>query len=43
MGLVEDRIVLIVGFRGSGKSTVAATIQRQKNGVLVLDPHGDPA
>jgi hypothetical protein len=43
MGLVEDRIVLIVGFRGSGKSTVAATIQRQKNGVLVFDPHGDPA
>jgi DNA helicase HerA-like ATPase len=43
MGLVEDRIVLIVGFCGSGKSTAAAKILKQKNGVLVFDPHGDPA
>jgi energy-coupling factor transporter ATP-binding protein EcfA2 len=43
VGLVQNRIVLIVGFRGSGKSTVAATILKQKNGVLVFDPHGDPA
>jgi hypothetical protein len=43
MDLVEDRIVLIVGFCGSGKSTAAATILKQKNGVLVFDPHGDPA
>jgi hypothetical protein len=40
---MQNRIILVVGFRGSGKSTVAAAILKQKNGVLVFDPHGDPA
>jgi hypothetical protein len=40
---MRNRIVLIVGFRGSGKSTAAAAILKQRNGVLVFDPHGDPA
>jgi len=40
---MQNRIILIVGFRGSGKSTVASSILRANDGVLVFDPHGDPA
>ncbi len=40
---MQNRIVLVVGFRGSGKSTVAASILRANNGVFVFDPHVDPA
>ena len=40
---MRNRLILCVGFRGSGKSTVASSILRANNGVLVFDPHGDPA
>jgi hypothetical protein len=38
---MRNRIVLIVGFRGSGKSTVASIILKANNGVFLFDPHGD--
>lgn len=40
---MQNKIVLIVGFRGSGKSTVASSILRANNGVFLFDPHFDPA
>jgi RHS repeat-associated protein len=40
---MQNRCVLIVGFRGSGKSTVASSILRVNDGVIVFDPHGDDA
>jgi hypothetical protein len=40
---MRNRLILCVGFRGSGKSTVASAILRANNGVFVFDPHGDPA
>ncbi len=40
---MNNRIILVVGFRGSGKSTVASSILRANNGVFVFDPHVDPA
>lgn len=36
-------MILCVGFRGSGKSTVASAILRANNGVFVFDPHVDAA
>jgi hypothetical protein len=40
---MRNRLILCVGFRGSGKSTVASAILRSNNGIFVFDPHGDPA
>jgi hypothetical protein len=40
---MQNRIVLVVGFRGSGKSTIASGVLRANNGVFLFDPHGDPA
>lgn len=40
---MRNRLILCVGFRGSGKSTVASTILRANNGAFVFDPHCDPA
>jgi hypothetical protein len=40
---VRNRLILCVGFRGSGKSTVASSILRPNIAVFVFDPHGDPA
>jgi hypothetical protein len=40
---VENHVILCVGFRGSGKSTVASNILEANNGVFVFDPHVDPA
>jgi hypothetical protein len=38
---VRNRLILCVGFRGSGKSTVASGILRANNGTFLFDPHGD--
>jgi hypothetical protein len=38
---VRNRLILCVGFRGSGKSTVASGILKANNGVFVFDPHVD--
>jgi hypothetical protein len=38
---MRNRLILCVGFRGSGKSTVASSILRANTGVFVFDPHGD--
>lgn len=40
---MRNRLILCVGFRGSGKSTVASSILRANNGVFLFDPHGDDA
>lgn len=40
---MRNRLILCVGFRGSGKSTVASSILRANDGAFVFDPHGDPA
>ncbi len=40
---MRNRIVLIVGFRGSGKSTVSSSILRANTGIFLFDPHGDDA
>ncbi|HVB33677.1 MAG TPA: hypothetical protein VNJ52_04785 [Patescibacteria group bacterium] len=40
---MQNRLILCVGFRGSGKSTVASAILKPHNGVFVFDPHGDDA
>jgi hypothetical protein len=40
---MQNRIVLIVGFRGNGKSTIASTILRANDGIFCFDPHGDEA
>ena len=40
---VQNRIILIVGFRGSGKSTVASNILKANNGIFSFDPHFDSA
>jgi hypothetical protein len=40
---VRNRLILCVGFRGSGKSTVAASILRKNVGTFVFDPHFDGA
>jgi hypothetical protein len=40
---VRNRLIVCVGFRGSGKSTVASTILRANDAVFVFDPHGDAA
>jgi len=40
---MQNRIVLIVGYRGSGKSTVSSSILRANNGAFLFDPHYDPA
>ena len=40
---MQNRIVLVCGFRGSGKSTVASGILRGNDAALVSDPHGDDA
>ncbi len=39
---MRNRLILCVGFRGSGKSTVAAGILQANDGAFVFDPHGDP-
>lgn len=38
---MQNRIVLVVGFRGSGKSTVASSILKPNDGIFVFDVHGD--
>jgi len=38
---MQNRCVLIVGYRGSGKSTAASAILRVNNGIFCFDPHGD--
>lgn len=40
---MQNRLILCVGFRGSGKSTVASSILRVNEGVFIFDPHGDDA
>lgn len=40
---MRNRIVLVVGFRGSGKSTVASSILKANNGAFLFDPHFDDA
>lgn len=40
---MRNRLIVCVGFRGSGKSTVASNILRANDAVFVFDPHGDPA
>lgn len=40
---MRNRLILCVGFRGSGKSTVASSILRVNSGIFLFDPHGDPA
>ena len=40
---MRNRLILCVGFRGSGKSTVASAILKANNGVFCFDPHGDDA
>lgn len=40
---VRNRLILCVGFRGSGKSTVASSSLRAKRGIFLFDPHGDDA
>jgi hypothetical protein len=40
---VRNRLILCVGFRGSGKSTVASNILRVNSSVFVFDPHLDDA
>ncbi|HYY73163.1 MAG TPA: hypothetical protein VE778_06185 [Candidatus Bathyarchaeia archaeon] len=40
---MRNRLILCVGFRGSGKSTTASSILRANNGVFVFDPHCDEA
>ena len=39
--IMRNRLILNVGFRGSGKSTVASSILKPNDGVFVFDPHGD--
>jgi len=43
MGVMKNRLILCVGFRGSGKSTVASSILGENDGALIFDPHGDDA
>lgn len=43
MDRVNNRIILVVGFRGSGKSTIGSGILKANNGVFVFDPHVDDA
>jgi predicted AAA+ superfamily ATPase len=40
---MKNKIVLIVGFRGSGKTTVASNILQAQDAVFVFDPHLDDA
>ena len=40
---MRNRLILCVGFRGSGKSTVSSSILRANSGIFLFDPHGDPA
>jgi hypothetical protein len=40
---MRNRLILCVGFRGSGKSTVASSILRANSGIFLFDPHGDDA
>ena len=40
---VENRIVVVSGFRGSGKTTVAARILRAQPRLIVYDPNEDDA
>jgi hypothetical protein len=40
---MRNKIVLIVGFRGSGKTTVASLILQAQRAVFVFDPHLDDA
>jgi hypothetical protein len=40
---MRNKIILIVGFRGSGKTTVASNILRAQDAVFVFDPHVDEA
>jgi len=40
---MQNKVVLVVGFRGSGKSTVASSILKANNGIFLFDPHFDPA
>jgi len=40
---MKNLLILCVGFRGSGKSTVASSILRANSGIFLFDPHGDPA
>lgn len=40
---MQNRLILCVGYRGSGKSTVASSILRANSSVFLFDPHGDPA
>jgi hypothetical protein len=41
--LVRNKLVVCSGFRGSGKSTVAAGILRQQHGIVLRDPNEDDA
>ncbi len=38
----ENRIIVVSGFRGSGKTTLASCLLRKQAGVLVYDPNEDP-
>ena len=38
---MRNRLILCVGFRGSGKSTVASSILRANSGVFLFDVHND--
>jgi hypothetical protein len=40
---MRNRLILCVGFRGSGKSTVASSLLRANSGIFLFDPHGDDA
>ena len=40
---MRNRLILCVGFRGSGKSTVASSVLKPNEGIFVCDPHGDDA
>jgi hypothetical protein len=40
---MQTRSILVAGFRGSGKSTVASGILKANNGIFLFDPHFDPA
>ena len=40
---MRNKIVVVSGFRGSGKSTVSAGILRRQTGIILRDPNEDDA
>ena len=40
---IQNRIIVVSGFRGSGKTTVAARILQGQPRIIVYDPNEDPA